>query len=171
MELCELFDENRRPLGRLHDRREPVAPGEYMVVAGVWVMNSRQEVILTRRAPEKSYAPLMWESTGGHVMPGEASAAAAARELAEETGICARPEELIFIGTTRDAPYFGDDFALRRDVDLRDVTLQSGETCDIRWVSIPELDRMIAAGELAPSTVAHLAPIRDRFEAILRGEE
>ena len=169
-ELCELYDENRRPLGRLHDRREPLGPGEYLLVAGVWVMNSRKELLITRRAAQKSYAPLLWESPGGHVRPGESSAACAARELEEETGIHACPEELILIGSTRNPHYWGDDFALRRDVPLEEIVLQEGETCQARWVSEAELDWMIAAEELAPSTITHLAPIREAFNRILHGE-
>ncbi|MGW1353628.1 NUDIX domain-containing protein [Streptomyces sp. NPDC002409] len=44
-----------------------------------------------------------WALPGGHVDPGETSRVAAARELAEEAGIHAAPEELTQVGTW-DAP-------------------------------------------------------------------
>ncbi|WP_331453034.1 NUDIX hydrolase [Streptomyces sp. SS162] len=44
-----------------------------------------------------------WALPGGHVDPGETSRAAAARELAEETGIYATPAELDLVGVF-DAP-------------------------------------------------------------------
>src|SRR5512139_3858817 len=40
-----------------------------------------------------------WALPGGHVDPGETSRAAAVRELAEEAGVYAAPEELDQIGT------------------------------------------------------------------------
>jgi 8-oxo-dGTP diphosphatase len=169
VEFFDLYDEKRRPLNRLHERGQPLGEGEYLLAVGVWVFDSRNHILLTRRSPEKKYAPNTWENTGGHAMAGEESAVAAARELWEETGIKADPKELIWIGSSRAWPYFGDDYALRRDVALEEIRLQPGETCDARWVSEEQLDEMIASDGVAPSVAAHLAPLREQFNRILRG--
>ncbi|WP_405673202.1 NUDIX domain-containing protein [Streptomyces sp. NBC_01530] len=50
---------------------------------------------------ERGWDPFkgQWALPGGHVDPGETSRAAAARELGEEAGVYAAPEELEQIGT------------------------------------------------------------------------
>ena len=58
----------------------------------VWVYDGRGHLLLTRRAREKSFAGT-WENSGGAVKAGETSRQAIARELYEETGIQAEPEE------------------------------------------------------------------------------
>ena len=87
MELWDLYDEHRAPLGRTHQRGLPLAPGEYHLAVIVVIVNSRGEVLLTRRSPEKAVCPGWWENTGGAVQAGESSLQAAVRELREETGV------------------------------------------------------------------------------------
>jgi len=45
-----------------------------------------------------------WNLPGGHVMPGEDVVSAAVRELAEEVGVRARPEDLLFSSVTHHRP-------------------------------------------------------------------
>lgn len=42
-------------------------------------------------------------------------------------------------------------YVLKKDVDLKDVCLQPGETCDVRWVSEEILNHMIENGEMSDS--------------------
>ena len=167
MELFDLYDENRRPLGRTAHRGQKLAPGEFHVAVGAWVFDSRGHILLTRRAASKSFAPGKWENTGGHVMAGEDSPTAIARELFEETGIQSDPSEFHYLGTTKIPPFFGDNYCLIRDIPAESVRLQPGETDAARWVTLEEFEAMAADGQLAGSVYQHLGQYRAAFDEAL----
>ena len=62
MELRDLYDAERNLLGKAIRPDEKVPEGAYVVCVGMWVVNSRREILLTRRAPEKRFAPGKWEN-------------------------------------------------------------------------------------------------------------
>ena len=101
MELTDIYNKNWEKTGRVidcHDRSVKLSDEEYILVIGCWVFNSKKQILLTKRSPEKSFAPNLWENTGGHAETGETGPEAIVRELVEETGIVAKPEEMIEIG-------------------------------------------------------------------------
>lgn len=169
-ELWDLYDKNRAPLNRTHERGKNLERGTYHIAVGIWTVNSKNEVLLTLRAPEKHDWPNMWENTAGSVLAGETSLQGAIRELREETGIVVSEEEFTFVATERTRNAFGDCYMVRKDVPISELTLQKGETCDAKWVSIEELDRMIGEGLVAPPVAARLDRIRDKFEKFIFGE-
>ncbi|MDY0289020.1 MAG: NUDIX domain-containing protein [Sphaerochaeta sp.] len=163
-ELFELYDNNRRPLGRVHPRGVPLPEGVYHVVISVWTVNARDQILLTLRSPQKNFMPNLWESTSGSVHPGEASMDAALRELREETGIVASPEEIVFLGTTRKAASFVDIFVVRKSVDLSEVVLQAEETVAAKWVTFSQLQAMEKKGELAFPISYQFPPFQALFK-------
>ena len=141
--------------------------GTYHIAVGIWTVNHQNQILLTLRAPEKPDWPNMWENTAGSVLSGETSRQGAVRELFEETGIRVTEEELFLLGTERTRNTIGDCYIVRKTVPLKEIVFQKGETCDARWVSLEELDQMIAAGEVAPPVSGRLSRIRKCFEAYL----
>lgn len=147
MELNDIYDEHRNLIGRVHRRGEPWEPGEYGLVACVWVYDGKGKFLLTRRAEGKSFAGT-WENSGGGVQAGESSLQAIVRELLEETGIRAEPEEFELLETARDANKFYDHYCLKRSVSLSEIILQPGETDAVMWASFSKIHRMIRSGEI-----------------------
>lgn len=153
MELWDLYDEHRAPLGRTHQRGLPLAPGEYHLAVIVVIVNSRGEVLLTRRSPEKAVCPGWWENTGGAVQAGETSRQAILRELEEETGLAPRPEELTLLlqEDCRDGTHF-DIYALTWEGEPEDIRLQAGETDAARWMPLAEWEQAAGMeGTLCPA--------------------
>jgi 8-oxo-dGTP pyrophosphatase MutT (NUDIX family) len=142
MEFNDIYDENRRVTGRLHRRGSRWHKGEYGLVVCVWVYDAQGKLLLTRRAPGKTYAGT-WENSGGAAKAGETSLEAIVRELFEETGIRANPEEFQLLESGRDNTAFYDYYCLHRATPLSDIVLLPGETDDAQWATFDEIHDMI----------------------------
>ena len=88
MELWDLLDKDRNPLGLTHPRgrQYPMPPHTYHTVVSVFTVDRENRLLLTLRAPTKGMYPGYWEFTGGSGVAGEDSLTSAWRELSEETG-------------------------------------------------------------------------------------
>lgn len=146
-EYNDIYDKNRCLTGKLHLRGTPWNAGEYGLIVCVWVYDSRGHILLTRRAPGKSFAGT-WENSGGAAKAGENSLQAIARELYEETGILAEESEFELLASNRDRSYHFDHYCLKRQVRLRDIVLQEGETDDVMWASFGKIHWMIRSGKI-----------------------
>jgi 8-oxo-dGTP diphosphatase len=115
--------------------------------AGAVIHDERRRVLLVRRAREPSAG--RWSVPGGRCLPGEAPAAACAREVAEETGlrvqvgavagqvVLAGPSGLVYEVTDYVCTVVGG-------------TVQAGDdAAEVRWVSREEFDMLPLAPGLA----------------------
>ena len=80
---------------------------------------------------------------GGAAKAGETSLQAVVRELYEETGIRAKPEEFELIGSGRDSSNHYDYYCLKNDTPIESIVLLPGETDDVKWVTFPQVHEMI----------------------------
>lgn len=142
MEYNDIYDKDRKPTGKVHLRGTRWHKGEYGLVVCVWVADGKGNILLTRRAPEKSFAGT-WENSGGAAQAGENSRQAIARELFEETGILAEPEEFCLIDSGCDRNTHFDYYTLIRSTPLEEIRLLPGETDDARWVTFGDIHRLI----------------------------
>lgn len=147
MEWNDVYDKDRNFTGRTHMRGTPWRRGEYGLVVCVWVHDGRGRLLLTRRAPGKSYAGT-WENSGGAVKAGETSRQAIVRELWEETGIRADPADFEYLSSGRDRNTHYDFYCLRSRVPREKLVLLPGETDDAKWVTFPQVHEMIARREI-----------------------
>lgn len=147
MERNDIYDQDRNLTGRVHVRGTKWAPGEYGLVVCVWVYDGKGNLLMTRRAPEKSYAGT-WENPGGAAKAGETSLQAIRRELLEETGIRAEEADFEYLSTTRDNHFFYDHYCLKSEVPVDRIVLQLGETDAVKWVDFDGVHDMITHREI-----------------------
>lgn len=154
-EYYEVLDIAGSPRGRLRHRDELPHIGECRPAVAVWVINSRGEYLISRRAEGIAHAG-MWQTTEGGVIAGEDHCTAAIREVREELGIELKKENGRFwkmydwpiSGCEGKALYF--TYVFRQDADIADICLQPGETADARWVTAQQLRDMVAEGTFIP---------------------
>ena len=149
MELWDLYDENRTLLGKTHVRGVPLQEGEYHLVTDIWLVRQDGKVLITKRHPKKIWGN-MWECTGGSALAGEESRHSAARELAEEVGVAVNPAELKLLNTIRIKDRFVDTYAVVRDLEVKDLTLQAEEVTDAKFVDFTELTQIWQDNNLVP---------------------
>ena len=101
MELVDLYNEERIPLGKSVERyaqRRRKDSGEYRVVVHICIFNSAGEMLLQQRSMKKDAFPGMWDvSAAGGIRAGENSRQGAEREVREELGLTVSCGELLFV--------------------------------------------------------------------------
>lgn len=151
-EYWDLYDCERKPLGKLHRRGDEIPEGEYHLVVEIWTRDDAGRFLISRRHPDKPWG-LFWECTGGSVVAGEDSLTGAQRELEEEIGLHANTDELKYVFTSinvRNTNSIYDVYEFRWNGDLSQLTFQEGEVVDAKWVDYDELCAMYEGGEFVP---------------------
>lgn len=172
MEQWDIYDEHRQPLGYTKARNEPLSDGEYHLIAFTLIFDREGKMLLTLRAPEKlSYANL-WGNTGGAVQAGETTRAAIVREVYEETGIRAAPEDFLLIDTDFLSSHHSMTDVFFLTVDRPEtIRLQKGETVDFCWVTVEQAEEMMREGKVAAPDAGRWPEIKQKAMPYLEPRE
>lgn len=151
MELFDLYTEDRVPTGESIERGMSVPVGFCRLVIHVCVFNSKGEMLIQQRQPFKSGWSDMWDiSVGGSAVAGETSRAAAEREALEEIGVKLNLENIRPALTIHFDEGFDDIYAVNKDLDIAELTLQYEEVQAVRWATADEILSMIDDGVFIP---------------------
>ena len=153
-EFWDIYDKNKKKTGKIVKRDEyKFKDGEYHIVVTGIIINSKNEILISKRAKYKKLG-LMWECNGGSILSGETSLDGIIRELKEELGIEFSKNEAIFLKEIRrdDVPAdFKDLWLFRKDINIEDITFPDGESIDVKWVTINDFLKMKENKEIVPT--------------------
>ena len=155
MEIFDIVDESGQPAGQTVSRENAHRDGILHRTAHVWIVRKngdRYDVLLQKRSMEKDSFPGLFDtSSAGHIPAGEEPLESALRELKEELGISAGPEQLSFAGTFRvryeeefHHHLFRDNevafvYVYQQPVMADHLVLQETEVDEVRWFDIDEV--------------------------------
>ena len=149
-EYLDIVDADGNPTGQITDRETAHLKGIRHRTAHVWILREKNgiiQILLQKRCAAKSSYPGCYDiSSAGHIPAGVDFIPSALRELQEEMGITAEPDELILCGKRvicADEVFFGKEFhdrqvsniyILWRDTDESEFRLQPEEVEAVKWM-------------------------------------
>ena len=151
MEIFDLFDDARKPLGKTIERGQKPGKGENRMVVHISIFNSKGEMLIQQRQSTKRNWANLWDiSVGGCVVAGETSQMGAHRELLEELGIEYNFEGVRPHLTINFDNGFDDHYLIHKDIDLKDIVMQEAEVQDFKWASKAEIEKLFEENKFVP---------------------
>lgn len=151
MELWDIYDKYRKKTGKTHQKGIKTKEGEYHLAVRVWIVNNKNELLIQRRQFDSKTWPGMWEcAASGSAILGDNSKETAIKETMEEIGLDISKDTLEPIFTVKFKNGFDDNYLVRREVDIWDLTLEDEEVVDVKWASMNEISEMVTKEEFIP---------------------
>lgn len=148
MENFDVYNKYGEKTGVVIERGAAHRTGVCHRVVHLWLINSKNEILIQQRSAFKdSGANLWYVSVGGHIEAGESIESTLIRETKEELGLDLSnlTDGITYLFTFKDTKAendgtyidqeFYDVFALKADFDLNDIALQAEEVQAVKTVS------------------------------------
>ena len=119
-ELVDVLNEKGMYTGETQTREICSKKGLWHKAVCVFIINSKNQVLLQKRSANKKTWPNMWDVTaGGNVLAGEFDFQAIIRECKEELGI--------------------EFHIASKEIDITKLQLQEEEVSEVRWIDKKEI--------------------------------
>ena len=126
-EMFDVYDKEGRWLGvRPKSFCHSKNPGVYHKPVWIWIVNSKNEVLVQKRALTKKHMPGKWDApSAGHVEAGEDFLSACERETREELGVIVPRSKFVFQKEILSEKVWelGQVYLLVLDVDIKDCII------------------------------------------------
>ena len=118
--------------------------GEFRIVIGACIFNSKNQMLVQKRQTDKRTWPNYWDiSVSGSVISGETSSQGVKREIKEELGLSFDIEGILPQLSINYNGGFEDYYLIEEDVELSDVVIQEEEVQEVAWMSLDEIYELI----------------------------
>jgi len=164
VEYFDVLDVDAELTGQTKQRADVHRDGDWHRSVHCWLLNSKHELLLQKRASIRETNPGKWDiSVAGHVPAGFTSIETVIKEAEEELGLRLVTADIEHLFTIRqqsvhhDGLYlnneFNDIYLVRCDLPANQFVLQEDEVEQVAWVPITELKSRIETKD--PTLVLH----------------
>ncbi|MEI7689158.1 MAG: NUDIX domain-containing protein [Candidatus Nomurabacteria bacterium] len=152
MEYLDICDSEGNLLGNKELKTEVHRLGLWHRSVHVWILNSKEELLIQKRSPIMDNYPNEWDvSTAGHVSAGEDFITSAIRETKEEIGLKISKEDFNLIGTIKQTSsregYINNEinpiYIVKMDLDPKELVKQKDEVTEVKFIKINDLKEII----------------------------
>lgn len=163
-ELFDVVDEKGQPTGEIVSREEAHKKGIRHRTAHVWIVRKRGDeiqVLLQKRSENKDSHPGCYDiSSAGHIPAGTDYVVSALRELREELGVNAKPDDLRYCGQMAfqyEGEFHGQTFKDNQVSNIylmwlnkpeSEFVLQEDEVSEVHWFNLNECIRKVKKNKL-----------------------
>ncbi|MBO0475836.1 NUDIX domain-containing protein [Vagococcus sp. DIV0080] len=151
VEKWDIYDVDHVKTGKVISKNEPRNKEEYRIVIGACIFNTKGQLLVQKRQTDKQSWPNYWDiSVSGSVISGETSSEGAKRELQEELGLTFDIVGQLPQLSVSFEGGFEDYYLIEADVDLNDVVIQEEEVQEVAWMTLAEINELIAQDIFIP---------------------
>lgn len=144
MEYIDILNDKGELTGEVASREDVHRAGHLHKVIHVLVINSKGELLIQKRTPNKEKNPNMWDiSCAGHLSSGNTSIEGAIREFQEELGIKIESSDIKLIYSLKRSYIpkqefieneIQDVYLCKKDIDINDVKVQKEEVAEVKYI-------------------------------------
>lgn len=154
-EYFDILDENGEFTNKVESRSTCHKEGLWHKAVALFIINSKNQVLLQKRSANKRMWPNLWDITaGGHVLAGEFGFQSIIREIKEEIGIDIEQNDITFIGASTSQnikneiknKHFNEYYIVNKDIDVSELVLQEEEVSDAKWFEKEDIINRINNG-------------------------
>ncbi|KKT01002.1 MAG: hypothetical protein UV76_C0004G0034 [Candidatus Nomurabacteria bacterium GW2011_GWA2_43_15] len=171
-EYFDILNEKGEKTGESRSKKEAHEKGLIHRTAHVWILNSKKELLLQKRASGLRVYPDCWDiSAAGHISAGQTSLEGAKREVEEELGLSLPDDMFVYLFTVQEhiilnqGTYvnneFQDVYLVHLDISRKEIKFGKGEVAEIKWVSMDGFKLLMSNEKYK------LAPRKEEYRRLL----